>query len=137
MALSFSFAWLVIYSDQFSFPQNACASHPIPQTGRQLLSCHLSAFGRPGGKRRQSRTSSAFSSGCKWGAELPEEPVLGCCLRHGGMLLWGCSTAGVAGGKEKGLRRGESKPGSCGGFWFRYFTGPLCTCPSVHPRKRR
>lgn len=56
--------------------------------------------------------------------------MVGCC--SGDAL-----EAGVAGGKEKGLRRGESKPGSCGGFWFGYFIGPLCARPSVRLRKRR
>lgn len=49
--------------------------------------------------------------------------VVGCC--SGDAL-----EAGVAGGEEKGLRRGDRKSGSCGGFWFRSFTSPLCTCPS-------
>lgn len=57
---------------------------------------------RHSGKRRQSRTSSAFSSGGRQGAELPEELVPSCCLCIRGVLLHGdAHVACLAGGKEE------------------------------------
>lgn len=86
---------LILFSPKCSY----LPPHPPDREAAVVISL-LSE--RHSGKRRQSRTSSAFFSGGRQGAELPEELLPRCCLCIGGMLLLhgDAHVAGHAGGKE-------------------------------------
>lgn len=101
---------------------------PHPPDGEAAVVISLLSQ-RHSGKRRQSRTSSAFSCGGRQGAELPEEllPVcasVGCCSM--GMLLQQI----LLGGKRRKVHEKRQQSKLWEGSQFGHFTGPVCSCLS-------